>query len=569
MPYQLFIGFTVLVGGFFLLLVFRNSLNKYAFAHPKRLGFLAVVLAFGGKLVFYVLPFYALFFFFREYKASQAVADTASSKISSAAQGYVEIIGQGSAKHAIRSPVGNRPCLWYSFEEWEVPNNFLSRLHLNTDNWKRIDYGQSEIPFGITDGKAHCFVDPKGAQISDLHFETWFERDRFYKLATLVPNKPVYVLGQFVTESEGKVLSTNSRKIGELIAEWKQHYPDFLQRFDLDGDGEISQQELDLARSAAIRALKNDGELQTEVKSVISKPNDRRPFIISHHPHDTLIKRHRWHARFYLALFIVSSAMLALLMMKHHHAPKVEENYPVGWAALDIDETHLFCPDLTGQYQLKADAGRRQLSETFLGDLLFKERDKPFYRDWDMISIREERDRNLSWVYITAYRTQATMNAYENDLQEKDPEGFAEYTKLRSPEIRAKQYLKIETRNNAGYREYSPYSMNAKEWEQVIDDYYLGSVRVWKLRKYEAPYHCHDGRVTYALKQPAGQSPTWLTVGLNRDKDGNLIAKTYTIAPQEWHGIRLPEKVTVFDWTRFPKADFSGLLDPAIAKYSE
>ena len=569
MPYQLFIGFTVLVGGFFLLLLFRNSLNKYAFAHPKRLGFLAIVFAFGGKFILYVLPFYALYFFFLEYKASQAVADTASSKISSAAQGYVEIIGQGSSKHVIHSPVGHRPCLWYSYEEWEVPNSFISKLRLNTDKWKRIDYGQSDIPFWIGDGKAYCFVDPKGAQISDLHFETWFERDRFYKLATLVPNKPVYVLGQFITENEGKVISSNSRKIGELIAQWKQNYPNFISRFDLDGDGEINAQELDMARKAAIRALKNDGALQTEVKSVISKPNDRRPFIISHHPHDTLIKRHRWHARFYLALLMVSCALLGLTLMKHQHAPKVEENYPVGWAPLDIDEYHLSCPDLTGQYQLKADAGKRTLRETFLGDLLFKENDKAFYRDWDMISIREEKDRQLSWVVITAYRTQDTMRAYEKDLQEKDPEGFAEYTRLHSPEIRAKHYLKIETRNNAGYREYNPYSMNSKEWEEVIDQYYLGSFKVWKLRKQESPYYCHDGRVTFSLKQADGQTPKWLTVGMNRDQAGNLIAKTYTTEQQQWHGVRLPEKVTVYDWTRFPKADLNTLIDPAISSFSE
>lgn len=554
MPLQFFVIFAVAVACFVLLIFFREHLNKYTFAHPKRTGFLLFVAAFAGKFFLYILPFYALFFFFREYKASQAVADTASSKISSAAQGYVEIIGQGLAEEAILAPAGRQRCLWYSFEEHAVPDSFISRLYLNTDKWELIDSGVSDMPFVITDGSAKCYVDPKGAQISDIEYQTWFEGPRYYKLGTLVPDKPIYVLGDFITQTEGQLKSENSRKIGELIAEWKLHYPSFIKRFDLDGDGEISGQELDLVKMQAVRELKQQGELASSLRNFISKPQDRRPFVISHHPHSTLIKRHRWHAWFYLALFVFSLSILGASLVKTPHVAKAEENYPVGWAPLDIDEYHLSCPNLTGLYQVQSNAGNRTIEETFLGDVFNESKNKPYYRNWDFIAIHEEEtSSNQTLVIVTGYRKPETIRAYEADLKTNAPELYWQYKELKSPEVRAQEHYRLQT--EGGYYDYSPRNMSSKKWEQTIDQHFLGSSHRWELRKSELPYNCRDGRVVSNLKLANGTPFKWAQVGVTRDTAGNLIAKTYYTEKQNWNGFSRPDKVVVLDWSRFPKAD--------------
>jgi len=75
MRYQLLLGLTPVVL-FVFILIFRKSLNKYIAAYGKRLLVpLAAVVVGGPKVLLMVLPFYSIYFFLREYKAAQAIAD--------------------------------------------------------------------------------------------------------------------------------------------------------------------------------------------------------------------------------------------------------------------------------------------------------------------------------------------------------------------------------------------------------------------------------------------------------------------------------------------------------------
>ncbi|NIO43193.1 MAG: hypothetical protein GTO41_25390, partial [Burkholderiales bacterium] len=44
----------------------------------------------------------------------------------------------------------------------------------------------------------------------------------------------------------------------DLLAEWKRDKDDLIERFDLDGDGEINEQEWMLARQQARRDVKKE-----------------------------------------------------------------------------------------------------------------------------------------------------------------------------------------------------------------------------------------------------------------------------------------------------------------------
>jgi hypothetical protein len=88
-----------------------------------------------------------------------------------------------------------------------------------------------------------------------------------------------------------------------------------LRRFDLNADGEISEEEWSLARSQAQREARRQRIEADRAAAVhiVREPADRRPFIISAVKPWRLKLPHRaacvWHA----ALFLLACAAIALL----------------------------------------------------------------------------------------------------------------------------------------------------------------------------------------------------------------------------------------------------------------
>src|SRR5690606_9806630 len=58
----------------------------------------------------------ALFFMVRNLRTARTIEDTPTSKIRSAAQGYVELSGTASSTgETIAAPLSGTPCLWYRY----------------------------------------------------------------------------------------------------------------------------------------------------------------------------------------------------------------------------------------------------------------------------------------------------------------------------------------------------------------------------------------------------------------------------------------------------------------------
>ena len=92
------------------------------------------------------------------YRRARIITDTPTSKIGSAAQGYVELVGRGDNHPGgpLLSKVTALPCLWYRFQiEQKAGDN----------KWKRVDSGQSTDSFLIDDGTGRCLVDPENAEV--------------------------------------------------------------------------------------------------------------------------------------------------------------------------------------------------------------------------------------------------------------------------------------------------------------------------------------------------------------------------------------------------------------------
>jgi len=230
----------------------------------------------------------------------RAITDTPTSRIASAAQGYIELIGDGKPLDhpPLLSHLTRLPCLWYRFHVEEKTGH--------DDKWKTVEQGESEVPFLIDDGSGRCVVDVEGAEILTKHKETWTEgryRNTEWKLLI---NDPIYALGEFKTLGGGSVDLDANQDMNALLAEWKKNKIDLLKRFDLNGDGELDLQEWGLARQAARREVakmhreaRNESDVHT-----LCCPRNGRHYLLSNLDPNKLARRYLLWAVFHVAIFL-------------------------------------------------------------------------------------------------------------------------------------------------------------------------------------------------------------------------------------------------------------------------
>jgi hypothetical protein len=228
----------------------------------------------------------SLFTWLSALKRLRAIRDTPTSKIASAAQGYVELNGRGEAfgDTPLSSKLRLHPCLWYRYK--------IERRDSEKD-WKTEDSGESFDSFLLRDESGICVVDPEPAEISTRHKDCWTIKDHRYTEWTLVQGDRLYVIGEFRTKN--CALEFDSRaELNDLLAEWKQDMPELYRRFDLDNDGELDEQEWALARQAAKREVAtNQREAHAAADlHLMGKPPGGKPYLISNLAPEKLSQRY-------------------------------------------------------------------------------------------------------------------------------------------------------------------------------------------------------------------------------------------------------------------------------------
>jgi hypothetical protein len=209
----------------------------------------------------------------------RTIRDTPTSKIASAAQGYVELIGQG---HPFGEPLLGKlsllPCLWYRYkiEQRESENK-----------WKSMDSGESYDSFLLRDDSGECVVDPEQAEILTRHRDQWHDGDYRYTEWKLIEHDSLYIIGEFRTQGGSSLEFDTREELGALLAEWKKDMPDLLKRFDLDNNGTLDMQEWMLARSA----------------NILGQPRDGQLFLVSNLDQDKLSRRYLLWSWAHLAIF--------------------------------------------------------------------------------------------------------------------------------------------------------------------------------------------------------------------------------------------------------------------------
>jgi hypothetical protein len=230
----------------------------------------------------------------------RAIADTPTSRIASAAQGYVELIGTGQplADTQLLSPYTQLPCLWYRYT--------LERRE--DGEWRQVEQGESDLPFILDDASGRCEIDPAGAQILTTHDETRTQGDERHSEHVLLKGDRLYALGDFVSCNGAHSTLDARRDVGELLADWKTDQADLHERFDLDRNGAIDDTEWQLARNAAEREVaRRHREIRNQpTQHRMQKPSSRKPYLIANSPPEKLSRRYAWLSAAYLALMLAS-----------------------------------------------------------------------------------------------------------------------------------------------------------------------------------------------------------------------------------------------------------------------
>jgi hypothetical protein len=239
------------------------------------------------------------------WRRARAVADTPTSKVASAAQGYSELIGTGKplAGTPLMSPHSHVPCLWfrYTVERKDSDNK-----------WVTEDKGESDASFILDDGSGECVVDPEGAEMLITKKDSWIQGDRRYTEWLLIERQTIYALGQFATRGSIDLDLNLAEDVKLLLSEWKTRTAELLARFDLNKDGQLDLKEWELARAQAKREVAaNHRELRASSElHVMHLPEDGRLYLISDLDPGKLASKYRWWSWFHIAIFF--GALIAL-----------------------------------------------------------------------------------------------------------------------------------------------------------------------------------------------------------------------------------------------------------------
>lgn len=245
------------------------------------------------------------------YKRVLTIADIATSRIGSAAQGYVELYGRASVnpENLIRSPLSGMSCIWFRYKVYSKENS--------DREWREVSSGVSDTTFEITDSTGQCQVDPDDAEVVSPDRRVSYQGVYKHVEELLFAGGSIYVLGEFSTIGGANSVLSLKEDVSGLLAEWKKNPIQLKKRFDLDGNGEIDLQEWELARHAAIREVeKQHREIRTQSGvNMMRAPRDRRLFLISSMSPQKLRQRYLLWSYFHLAVMLLAVVVFFYLKL--------------------------------------------------------------------------------------------------------------------------------------------------------------------------------------------------------------------------------------------------------------
>jgi hypothetical protein len=281
---------------------------------------------------------YSFWYGFKAWRKNRVVEDTPTSRVRSAAQGYVELTGHGLAlpKAQNKGPLTGQPCTWWRYKIEDRGSSGRSRV------WSTVQSDTSAAPFLLDDGTGQCLIDPQGAEVFPGATDVWYGGTEWpevripdgagifgkvvdslltgryrYTEYRLQPHETLYAIGT-LRSLGGVSVDGPERAAAELLRDWKQDQATLLKRFDTNHDGVLSGEEWDGARAAARRQAveKLGAEPQAPGLHVLSNPTDGRAFLLAACDGETLARSLRRKAIGGIAAFIGSCAALTWMLTR-------------------------------------------------------------------------------------------------------------------------------------------------------------------------------------------------------------------------------------------------------------
>jgi hypothetical protein len=273
---------------------------------------------------------------------------TATSKVATAAKGFVELAGVARALNSrpLRDPLARRPCVWYHYDIEERGSG-------KGNNWRIVDSATSARPFVLDDGTALCAILSLQATIERPRPEVIkVSSKRRYRLWRINEGDPLYALGHLERAKAGEFDEASlgdekpvpqtaydrAKRInevtGNLLSSWKSNPAELIARFDTDGSGHIDWHEWEKARAAA-RALaeqqvsegkaapampSSETKLKQQSSAVefkLERPVGDRPMLVAACTEQDLFRRARRRSLIGLALFAFGALCLATVIGQH------------------------------------------------------------------------------------------------------------------------------------------------------------------------------------------------------------------------------------------------------------
>lgn len=290
------------------------------------------------SIIFLLVAIAGFFFAFKNMHSKRIIEDTPTSKIRSAAQGYLELVGHGELMEGqpIVSPLTGTSCTWYEYKVEE------HRQSGKNSEWKTIRKGISDELFLITDDTGQCIIDPEGAHVTVSRKDVWYgaqatpihgslpsNKKRGFLSSISVNNKyrytekllhsgeTLYAIGLYKTVGGAGASFDVNEDVRELIREWKTDTDTLMKKFDTNSDGEIDLNEWQRVRDEAYKqVMEKHSELKTlPPVHLMNKTNDsRRPFILSAIAQDDLVRRLHSYAILSITTFVICGSLSALLI---------------------------------------------------------------------------------------------------------------------------------------------------------------------------------------------------------------------------------------------------------------
>ncbi|MBC8212565.1 MAG: hypothetical protein H8E21_16020 [Gammaproteobacteria bacterium] len=263
---------------------------------------------------------YLLYKSYKTYHQYRFISDTATSKIASAAQGYVELTGLGELMEGslISSPFSQRRCLWY---QCILEKRNSGQKH---NYWMEESNQISDELFRLVDDSGECIIIPDGAHVIPSIERVWYANSNRFNTAQnstgwtahligfgsyrfterlITVAEPLLVMGLFKSIEKNTTPDSLNDRVNALLQRWKKNPEKYLRQFDRDKNGKIQRAEWTLIRKQAITNIRH--QQQETFLHTLQNPNEKnQPFLISSLPESVLILRKQRYIALYFMLFL-------------------------------------------------------------------------------------------------------------------------------------------------------------------------------------------------------------------------------------------------------------------------